>query len=557
MNRKQRRAGEGDQLTCKPVSRASQARNVQIEAQQQNELACRLLQQGRLPEAAAHFARAMALMPELLEEYAPVVATLLNINPSLREGVTRVAKAWPRELAAEELLGSQGIAAIASDPLLKWLLEAATVRDLNLERYLTALRRIMLSRALAAAEDHAAHSADPALELCCALAKQCFINEYVFDASPAEIIQAQQLKDNLIAALDSANAVAPIVVAAVGEYFPIGEWPGAQKLLGRAWPPAVQSLLAQQVSEPEEERQLRNTIPRLTSISDAVSLLVQQQYEENPYPRWVAPPSDRGGSSVTDYLRQQFPAAGLHDIPNDKHPEILVAGCGTGQQAIVTARRFGMGKVLALDLSLASLAYAKRMARSLDAGNIEFAQGDITELKSIDRTFDLIESSGVLHHLAEPMAGWRVLFSLLRQGGVMHVGLYSAAARQDIAAARAFAAKQGWRGSPDEIRRCRREILNTPMAAVARYADFFSISECRDLLFHVQEHRLSIPEIKSFLREHCLKFLGFEVHPRIYQTFRFRFPADPSMTDLDLWQQFEAENPGAFAGMYQFWVQKG
>src|SRR5262249_17170589 len=84
---------EGDQLTRKPVSRASQARNVQIETQQQNELACRLLQQGRLPEAAAHFARAMALMPELLEEYAPVVATLLNINPSLREGVARVAKA--------------------------------------------------------------------------------------------------------------------------------------------------------------------------------------------------------------------------------------------------------------------------------------------------------------------------------------------------------------------------------------------------------------------------------------------------------------------------------
>jgi hypothetical protein len=145
----------------------------------------------------------------------------------------------------------------------------------------------------------------------------------------------------------------------------------------------------------------------------------------------------------------------------------------------------------------------------------------------------------------------------LRPGGVMHVGFYSASARQDIAAARAFVAKQGWRATPDDIRRCRREILNTPMKTVARYADFFSISECRDLLFHVQEHRLSIPEIKSFLREHNLKFIGFELHPRTLETYSFRFPADHSMADLDLWLQFEAENPTAFAGMYQFWVQKG
>ncbi len=554
MDRKQRRrAGEGDQRVTKAAERAGEARDVQVVAQEQNELACRLLQQGRLSEAAAHFVRALTLMPELLEQYSQVVATLLNVNPSLREGMARVTQAWPRELAAEEFLGPQGVAAIADDPLLRCLLESSTVRDLNLERYLTSLRRVVL--ALAAAEPNAPPSPERVLEFCCALAKQCFINEYVFAASADELAKAEQLRAHLVAALDSGSVVAPIIVAAVAAYFPLWELAPAQSLVNRPWPPPVQSLLAQQVSEPAEERQLRGTTPRLTRISDAVSLLVRQQYEENPYPRWVAPPADRGGSSVTDYLRRQFPAALLNDVPHDKRPEILVAGCGTGQQAIVTARRFVMGKVLALDLSLASLAYAKRMARTLGVINIEFAQADLIELKSIGRTFDLIESSGVLHHLAEPMAGWRVLLSLLRPGGVMHVGFYSASARQDIAAARAFVAKQGWRGSADDIRHCRREILNTPMKTVARYADFFTISECRDLLFHVQEHHLSIPEIKSFLHEHNLKFIGFELPPRTLETYRFRFPADRSMTDLDLWQQFETENPTAFAGMYQFWVQ--
>jgi trans-aconitate methyltransferase len=557
MNRKQQRAGEGDMRATKAAARTDEARDVQSAAQEQNELACRLLTQGRLSEAATHFARALTLMPELLEQYAQVVTTLLNVSPAVREGIARVGKAWPRELAAEELLGTQGIAAISDDPLLRCLLESSTVRDLNLERYLTSLRRIVLGLALTAAEDNSSPCTDSVLNFCCALAKQCFINEYVFAASPGELAEADELKARLVAALDSGRTVAPIIVAAVAAYFPLWELAQGQPLLDRPWPPAVQSLLAKQVSEPTEERQLRGSIPRLTGISDAVSLLVRQQYEENPYPRWVAPPSDRGGNSVTDYLRRQFPAAVLNDVPHDKRPEILVAGCGTGQQAIMTARRFATGKVLALDLSLASLAYAKRMARALAAINIEFAQADLIELKSIGRTFDLIETSGVLHHLAEPMTGWRVLFSLLRSGGVMHVGFYSAAARQDVAAARAFVAEQGWQATAEGIRRCRREILNTPMKTVARYADFFSVSECRDLLFHVQEHQLSIPEIKSFLREHNLQFIGFELHPRTLETYRFRFPADRSMTDLNLWQQFETENPTAFAGMYQFWVQRG
>jgi len=77
--------------------------------------------------------------------------------------------------------------------------------------------------------------------------------------------------------------------------------------------------------------------------------------------------------------------------------------------AIETAQRFVGASVLAVDLSVASLAYAKRKTGALDRSNIEYAQADILKLGALERTFDLIESSGVLHHLADPYAGWRVL----------------------------------------------------------------------------------------------------------------------------------------------------
>ncbi len=197
------------------------------------------------------------------------------------------------------------------------------------------------------------------------------------------------------------------------------------------------------------------------------------------------------------------------------------------------------------------------MSRAIGASNIEYAQADVLELASIGRTFDVIETSGVLHHLADPFEGWRVLLSMLRPGGFMHVGLYSKTARAQIRAARAYLAGKGVVPTASEIRRWRQELLTTPMKSVANYADYFSISECRDLLFHVQEHNLTIPEIEVFLRTHNLHFIGFELAPGIVASYRQRFPQDRPMADLTCWHMFETENPTTFASMYQFWVQTG
>jgi hypothetical protein len=89
-----------------------------------------------------------------------------------------------------------------------------------------------------------------------------------------------------------------------------------------------------------------------------------------------------------------------------------------------------------------------------------------------------------------------------------------------------------------------------------KVTDFYSTSSCRDLLFHVQEHQLTLPEIAAFLRENELNFLGFEAEPDVLNAYRQRYPNDPAAIDLAQWQAFEQENPDTFFGMYQFWVQK-
>ena len=116
-----------------------------------------------------------------------------------------------------------------------------------------------------------------------------------------------------------------------------------------------------------------------------------------------------------------------------KNIEILIAGCGTGQHAITTASKYKNAEIFALDLSFNSLAYAKRKAEELNCKNINFIQGDLLDLRKLNKKFDIIESVGVLHHMADPLVGWECLTDCLKKDSLMLIGLYSEKARENIA----------------------------------------------------------------------------------------------------------------------------
>src|SRR5215813_11720633 len=239
-----------------------------------NNLSCVLLAQGKRDAAGSWFERELILVPQLFDEFGSVSAMLVAVNPTLGEGMKRAAAAWPRRLPARDLLGSAGFEAICADALLRQVLESTTIRDVDLERLLTSIRLDVLRRAWDAAGDGVE---DTILGFCCALAKQCFINEYVFATTHEEAEQAERLKDKLVEALAQDSRVPALWPIAVAAYFPLHSLPNAHSLLERTWPSAVTDLLAQQVREPREERRYRDLIPRLTAIDDDVSVLVRDQ----------------------------------------------------------------------------------------------------------------------------------------------------------------------------------------------------------------------------------------------------------------------------------------
>jgi SAM-dependent methyltransferase len=513
----------------------------------------RVLQtQGKPKEASIHYARALALMPQLLNQYAAVCTTLFALLPELSDALRRQAAAWPKQLIGAELFGNEGLTPIAADPLLLHLLQSTPVRDIAFERLLTSLRSGFLSDAIAAKT-----VSENVLRFACVLAKQCFINEYVFATTPEEDSRLAGLRNGLGRALAASIPVDPMWLAVSAMYSSLDTLPSVSVLLDRPWMPAIEDLLTQQLREPAQERQLRDAIPRLTAIEDETSKHVQRQYEENPYPRWVDAARQVGSLSVDQYLREQFPISAFTSLGKTDDVEMLIAGCGTGQVAIASVQKYRGARALAVDLSLTSLCYARRKTPADIASRIDYAQADILNLASIGRSFDVVDASGVLHHMADPLEGWRILLALLRAGGLMHLAFYSEAGRGDIVMARAFIAEQAFGSTPDEIRRARQALLKTPAASVTRFTDFFSTSECRDLLFHVQESRLSLPAIKTFLAQNKLRFIGFEFETAVAARYRQSFAEQGwSMNDLDRWHAIETKFPDTFSGMYQFWVQK-
>ena len=446
---------------------------------------------------------------------------------------------------------------LSAIPLFLRLIPLTHVPNLKIERMLTHLRSLMLQETIAG------NMKDDGLPFASALALHCFTNEYVFAVTDEEILSVEHLQKQISELVEQKQDVPPSSIVTLGAYSPLHKFDWAQGLAEREWGKEVHAVIERQISEPFMELSLRSELPCLTPVQDTVSRSVRDQYEENPYPRWVKSGLVEKRKSIGAVLKAAPFRFDLGDYETPNSPEILIAGCGTGQHSIYTASRFKDAQVLAVDLSLSSLAYAVRKTDELGVANIEYAQADIMELGMLDRQFDIIECAGVLHHLGDPMAGWKVLVDLLKSGGLMRVGLYSEAARQHIIVGRSRISEVGYTTSPEDIRQCRQDFIamaddgNAAMTKICNGQDFFSLSTCRNSLFHVQEHRFTIPQIVDALDNLSLKFLGFELkdqNPR--KRFKEIYPKKNDLTSLVLWHKYEQQHPNTFNSMYQFWCQK-
>jgi SAM-dependent methyltransferase len=230
---------------------------------------------------------------------------------------------------------------------------------------------------------------------------------------------------------------------------------------------------------------------------------IAEFYSRHPYP----PPVDnldRARDEWRDPIRHR---AEFHLFwprrPYRSDLDILVAGCGTWQAAKYALCR-PAARVIGIDVSPTSIEHTDRLKRQYELNNLETRQLPIEQARELERGFDLVVCTGVLHHLADPDAGLAALRSVLRPGGAIYLMVYAPYGRTGVYMVQEYCRRLGVGTSERDIR----DLVATleplsqhhPLAPLLRASrDARNTDALADALLNPRDRSYSVPNLFDYL----------------------------------------------------------
>src|SRR5437762_4042657 len=254
-------------------------------------------------------------------------------------------------------------------------------------------------------------------------------------------------------------------------------------------------------------------IPNLRVPGDRRTDAVRRFYDRAPFPGY--PPRD--SLQALQARAERSPFARLIDqaIPGDAR--ILELGCGTGQMSLYLARADRV--VIGADLTRASLALGAAAARRFGLDRVRFVETDLRRPGLRTGSFDVVYSSGVLHHTPDPRASFARLVQLARPGGTIVLGVYNVFARIPMRLRRFVARLSGFRLIPFD-----------PVLRDRRHEPARREAWLRDQYQHPEEHRHTLGEVLGWFAENDIEYV------RAYPSALLAGQSDDLFaSDVDIW----------------------
>lgn len=399
-------------------------------------------------------------------------------------------------------------------------------------------------------------------KLLSALCIQCDYNGYIWEVTDKEKKEIQNVEEKIIEDLKLTNDINIKEVLIYACYKPLLNNTSLVNYLSKKFKDTdeinyevVQSLIL----EPLSLRENNDHIKSFNKVKDKTSLKVMNMYKEHPYPKW------KGIYYIPSEINvhQRYYDRDLTEKNDSNIPkEILIAGCGTGQELVTVSKIYSNSNITAIDISLPSLSYAYKRAKDNDVNNFQLIHMDLLELVNYKKKFDIINCSGVLHHMKDPELGLNALISCLKEDGYLNIGLYSRTARENITKLRKLIADNKLNNSQEEITKIRRSIIlgydgYESFNHLLNVRDFYSFNEMQDLLFHPRELVFNLEEIDEMLRRNNLEFIEFDnKYQKVKDVYNKNYPKDKKLRSVKNWIEFEDKYPLTFLGMYQFFAKR-
>ena len=280
---------------------------------------------------------------------------------------------------------------------------------------------------------------------------------------------------------------------------------------------------------------------------DPVTRAVAQQYSDYAYPK---PIDDIGAHAAAGGMDLCDPALVGPLVWPEGPPrpdlDILVAGCGT-QQAAWLAFTNPQARLVGVDLSSASLAHQRYLQDKHGLWNLELYEGDLREVGKLGRSFDLVVSTGVLHHLADPGEGLRALREVMRPDGAMTLMVYGATGRAGVYMLQDACRRLGLGQDAGGVAMVRAMLAalsphHALQSYVARTRELAFDEAIVDTFLHPQDRAYTVPELLEWLEENGLAFQSWIDNSRYYPEAMIAEPvlsAVQSLPDREQWAVVE------------------
>ena len=263
---------------------------------------------------------------------------------------------------------------------------------------------------------------------------------------------------------------------------------------------------------------------------DAADRELAAQYEAYPYP--ARDPREEARRLIVgspSHLREidhwVFGARRSRSLPL----RVLVAGCGTGDGAIMLAVQMARagrpGHVLCLDRSQAAIAIARTRAEARRLENIEFREASLLDVAGLGLgPFDYIDCCGVLHHLPDPERTLRDLAGLLAAGGGIGLMVYAPHGRTGVYMLQDALALLAPGDAPPALRLdvARRIMRHLPRSAWLHanrnFGDHLSGGDAGlyDLLLNPRDRAYDVPALRALVETSGLE-IGCLLEPARYE----------------------------------------
>jgi SAM-dependent methyltransferase len=266
----------------------------------------------------------------------------------------------------------------------------------------------------------------------------------------------------------------------------------------------------------------------MTDARDAV----KAQYEAWVYPLPIPDIADALNAGLFDlndpaHCRRKF-------WPRNVEPaalEILVAGCGTNQAAHCAFTN-PESHVVGIDISETSLDHQRLLKEKHQLDNLELRQLAVEQVEDLRQSFDLIISTGVLHHLPDPDRGLRSLRDVLAPHGVMSLMLYGYYGRVGVYMLQEALRLLGSEQDADGLEMVR-HILDTipdwhPTHQYLEIApDLDYAAGLVDTFLHRSDRAYTVPQVLQFARDNGLRFQAWL--DNLNYSLSARVPAEDDM----------------------------